>query len=155
MVAQVHGGRLRPARGEAGGTRAVGRAGEDVAVRYLLDLGWRVLDRNWRCGAPVRGELDVVALEPATRGRAPVLVAVEVKTRRSLVAGPPAAGVDARKLARLRRLASAWVRRHPGRYRGPRVDVVSVLVRGGGPAQVRHHRGVGGWESPSVGGWEQ
>ena len=28
---------------------ALGRFGEDVAARYLSDLGMRVLERNWHC----------------------------------------------------------------------------------------------------------
>ena len=47
-------------------TRAVGRYGEDVAVRHLADAGWTVLARNWRHSEPeMRGELDIVAVDPA------------------------------------------------------------------------------------------
>ena len=35
-----------------------GRAGEERAASHLRDLGYTVLDRNWRCAA---GELDIVA----------------------------------------------------------------------------------------------
>ena len=72
---------------------AVGRRGEDLAARYLSDHGWQIVDRNWRPGTGLRGELDLVALEPAgTAGEGPpALVVIEVKTRTSLRAGPPAA----------------------------------------------------------------
>ena len=85
---------------EALGRPAVGRRGEDIAARYLGDHGWRVLDRNWRLSDGLRGELDLVALEPAA-DRPPTLVVVEVKTRTGLSAGPPAAAVDTAKLGRL------------------------------------------------------
>ena len=50
---------------------AVGRRGEDLAARYLSDHGWQIVDRNWRPGTGLRGELDLVALEPAgTAGEA-------------------------------------------------------------------------------------
>ena len=120
---------------------AVGRRGEDIVARYLDDRGWRVLDRNWRPGAGLRGELDLVALEPAA-GRAPTLVVVEVKTRTTLRAGPPAASVGAGKLARLRILAAAWAARHPVAHGGLRLDVVSVFLHPDRPADLRHHRGV-------------
>ena len=126
----------------ASGRAAVGRRGEDIATRYLDDRGWRVLDRNWRPGAGLRGELDLVALEPVS-GRAPALVVVEVKTRTTLSAGPPAASVSAGKLARLRVLAAAWAARHPVPHGGLRLDVVSVLLHPDRPADLRHHRGVG------------
>src|SRR5690348_11604753 len=53
----------------------LGRHGEELAAEYLQRHGMRILDRNWRCRS---GELDIVALD------ARVLVAAEVKTRRSL-----------------------------------------------------------------------
>ncbi|MFG2846622.1 YraN family protein, partial [Kitasatospora sp. NPDC048296] len=38
----------------------LGRYGEQVAARRLVEAGLRILDRNWRC---VEGELDIVALD--------------------------------------------------------------------------------------------
>ena len=124
---------------------AVGRRGEDLAARYLSDHGWQIVDRNWRPGTGLRGELDLVAMEPAgTAGEGPpVLVVSEVKTRTSLRAGPPAASVDADKLMRLRVLAAAWVAQNPVSHGRFRLDVISVLLRSGLPAELRHHRGVG------------
>ena len=49
-----------------------GKLGEDKVYLYLLDLGYTVLERNWRIG---RRELDFVCLDGE------VLVVVEVKTR--------------------------------------------------------------------------
>ena len=43
---------------------AVGRRGEDLAARYLSDHGWQIVDRNWRPGTGLRGELDLVAWNP-------------------------------------------------------------------------------------------
>ena len=103
-----------PARGpggegdaRAGASRqSTGRCGEDLAATYLEDIGWKILERNWRPDHGLRGELDIIALEPAAAhhepGSAsvadpaeawarPRLVIVEVKTRSSLRQGPPAA----------------------------------------------------------------
>ncbi|WP_424924074.1 YraN family protein [Actinomyces bowdenii] len=120
-----------------------GRHGEDLAAAYLSDIGWQVLDRNWRPGRGMRGELDLIALEATPRSARPVLVVIEVKTRRSLRQGPPAAAVDGRKLARLRALAAAWAAAHRVAHSWLRIDVISVLLPEEGPAQLRHHRGVG------------
>ena len=116
---------------------AVGRYGEDVAVRHLSASGMEVLARNWRCEL---GEIDVVAREGST------VVVCEVKTRRGLDYGTPLEAVTARKMARLRRLAARWVAewvaesgQHPPDVR---IDVVSVLVRRQGGALVEHLRGV-------------
>lgn len=131
-----------PARSVQGAR--TGRLGEEIAARYLCDQGWQLLDRNWRPGpgSGLRGELDLVALDPD--GDAPVLVALEVKTRRGLAVGTPAGAVTLTKLAQLRALAGRWAETHrpPGTAAGLRVDVLSVLLRPDGPAQLRHHRGV-------------
>ena len=90
-----------------------------------------------------RGELDLVALDPTTGAPAPALVCVEVKTRASRPAAPPAAAVTAAKLARLRALTGAWAASHEVAHCGLRIDVVSIVLRPGLPAVLRHHRGVG------------
>lgn len=140
------GARRPPAgRGESAAQRRrrTGSLGEQIAAHYLVDCGWRVLERNWRPGAGLRGELDLVALDPTTGAPAPVLVCVEAKTRASRPAAPPAAAVTAAKLARLRALTCAWAASHEVAHCGLRIDVVSIVLRPGLPAVLRHHRGVG------------
>jgi putative endonuclease len=111
----------------------VGEYGERLAAEHLRADGMEILDRRWRC--PI-GEVDIVAAD------AGCLVVVEVKTRRSTVAGLPVEAVTPAKRARLRRLAAAWLADHPTGWPEVRIDVVSVLVpRHGGPV-VDHLRGV-------------
>lgn len=115
---------------------AVGRFGEQVAADHLSTAGLEILERNWRCRD---GELDIVARDGAA------LVFVEVKTRSSLAFGLPAAAVDRRKVARLRRLAVRWMDEHRevDRFWGSvRFDVVSVVRRSAGGPQIEHLRGV-------------
>lgn len=103
----------------------LGRAGEDRAAAYLYELGWTLIERNWRCSA---GEIDVVAED----GRD--LVIVEVKTRRGEGFGHPFEAVDARKKGRLWRLAMAWIAAHPDRAQGRRLRLDAVSVLGPDPA---------------------
>ena len=111
---------------------ALGRYGEDVAARHLIQQGIVVLDRNWRCA---EGELDIVGRE----GR--VLVVCEVKTRRGSGFGSPLEAVTPRKVRRLRRLAGRWLAERGARPESIRFDVVGVLQPGRGAAQVEHVRG--------------
>lgn len=121
-------------------TRAVGRYGEDVAVRHLADAGWTVLARNWRHSEPeMRGELDIVAVDPAED----CLVAVEVKTRRSLRAGHPLEAVTDLKVRQVRRLLAAWCVQYEPAAARLRVDVLAVTVPAAGAAHVEHVRAVG------------
>src|SRR4051812_50043004 len=100
-------------------TDAVGDYGERVAQRFLTEQGMTVLCRGWRCG---QGEIDIVAVDGSC------LVVCEVKTRRSVLAGTPLDAVTPEKLARLRRLAAAWLADHGGGYAEGRIDAVRVLV---------------------------
>ncbi len=98
----------------------LGRRGENEAATYLTSLGYRIVDRNWRCSA---GEVDIVALDGTE------LVIVEVKTRSGRGYGDPLEAVDPRKLTRLCVLAGAWRRAHREvRARTTRVDLIGVLM---------------------------
>jgi putative endonuclease len=106
----------------------LGRAGEDRAARYLEQLGFEILDRNWRCRA---GEIDVVAADAST------VVVVEVKTRRGEAYGHPFEALDARKRARLWRLAVAWAGAHREQIQGRRLRIDAVGLIGAEPANAR------------------
>jgi putative endonuclease len=103
----------------------LGRAGEERAAEHLVGAGYRIIDRNWRCP---QGEVDIVAV------RADVLVVTEVKTRRSLDFGHPLEAIDARKAARLWRLAAAWIAAHPHEARGRRLRIDAIAITGPDPA---------------------
>ncbi len=112
---------------------AVGAYGERVAERFLVQAGFVVLERNWRC--PL-GEIDIVARD------GDCLVVCEVKTRSSVAFGHPLEAVTSRKAARLRRLALAWVEARGVRPKEIRVDLVAVLRSPQGAATVDHLRAV-------------
>jgi putative endonuclease len=104
--------------------RRLGAAGEELAAAWYEAAGYKVLDRNWRCG---EGELDLVCR------LGPTVVVCEVKTRRSDAFGSPAEAVTWAKRRRVRRLGARWLREHGIRCRQVRFDVASVM---GGRVQV-------------------
>ena len=110
---------------------AVGRYGEDVAARHLIDAGLEIVARNWRCA---EGEIDIVARECGA------LVICEVKTRSTDRYGVPAEAITRRKADRLRRLAALWLQEHPAGGADVRFDVVSVTRSRRGAATVEHLR---------------
>ena len=82
-------------------TREKGDRGEEAAARYLMDRGFTILDRQWRCRY---GELDLVA-----RDREGTVCFVEVKLRSGAMAGLPREAVGFRKQQRLRNAAALWL----------------------------------------------
>ena len=101
----------------------LGAWGERCAQSYLRSEGYRILDRNWRVRG---GELDIVA----SSAQRQAIVAVEVKTRRSINAGIPEEAVTPVKLQRLRSLLVQWVAENQIRAPKLAIDVIGVQVRG-------------------------
>lgn len=100
----------------------VGAVGERAAELAYVRRGYRVLARNWRCRL---GELDLVLR------RGDVVVFCEVKTRRGASFGEPWQAVDARKQAKLRAVAQAFLIATALRPPSTRFDVASVTVARG------------------------
>lgn len=84
----------------AAATRSFGREAEERAAAYLEKLGYRVLQRNYRCRG---GEIDLVALDGAT------LVFVEVKARHSDHFGTSGEAIGRRKAHHLRVAAATYL----------------------------------------------
>jgi putative endonuclease len=98
--------------------KQVGRLGEELAARFLLQKGYVIRDRNW---ATRMGELDIIAMKDGQ------LVIVEVRTTRSAKFGYGLESVDFRKQQKLRRLAVLYLSRHRLHHLPLRFDVISVL----------------------------
>lgn len=115
----------------------LGAHGERLAAAHLERAGYRVLERNARCGR--LGELDIVA-----RGER-CLVFCEVKTRVAGTTAGPSGPLDAigpRKRLRLRRLAAEWLRTREQDGRRPpwiRFDAIGVTVSRAGDLLLLDH----------------
>jgi putative endonuclease len=118
------------------GRTEVWRAGEDLAAAHLTSLGWRIVERNWRCAA---GELDIIAVQP---GRPDVVVFCEVKCRRGTAFGQPVEAITQAKLAKLRELTLHWLRAQDRPAPSIRVDAIGVLLPRDAPPTIDHRRGI-------------
>lgn len=114
-----------------------GQRGEDEAFFWLRGLGYTVVARRWR-SERLRGDLDLVAWDGDT------LVIVEVKTLTAASSAeafrPAEWQVDRDKQRMLRRMAAAYRRQMPERWRDrcvTRYDVVSVYLGSGEDAGLR------------------
>ena len=102
-------------------TKEKGRAGEQLAARFLEKQGFRILDRNYRNRL---GEIDIVAED---RG---VLVFVEVRTLKAYAGHSPEETIQLRKQQHISRTALAYVQHKRLEDRPARFDVVSVTLEG-------------------------
>ena len=112
--------------------KAAGDRGEAEVARYLRQQGCTLLASQWRCRF---GELDLVA-----RDRQGTICFVEVKLRGPKSIGLPREAVDARKQARLRRTAEAYL----GCYEldaPARFDVAEVYCAENGAMRVEYLAG--------------
>lgn len=105
-----------------------GALGEQYACRFLEELGYELVERNWRFG---KDELDIIAR--TTRE----LVIVEVKTRSSDQHGQPEEAVKKGKRSTMIRGANAYVQ-GTGCELALRFDIVSVILHPSGKPFIHH-----------------
>ncbi len=105
------------ARGNA--RQGLGQLGERLAAQRLLDCGYRILERNFRCRY---GEIDLIAEDEHD------LIFVEVKTRRGDGFGRPEEAVTVRKQHKIIQVASYYLDLHACSERSWRIDVVAVQL---------------------------
>jgi putative endonuclease len=105
------------------GRRDIGAEGEAVVAHHYERLGWRVVERNWRCRD---GEIDLIVASGTT------IAFCEVKTRTSDRFGGGAAAVGWEKQRRIRGLAARWLRESGTHPTDVRFDVAAVMASGRG-----------------------
>ncbi len=99
-----------------------GKTGEDLAIVYLEQKGYGILERNWRSR---RNEVDVIASKKDT------LHFVEVKTRSSLDFALPESKVKGKKLQHLKDAATVYLELHP-EWKWIQFDILSIIKKDDG-----------------------
>jgi putative endonuclease len=103
----------------------IGELGEKAAVKFLENLGYKILDRNYQNNFGRRlGEIDIIAKEKEE------IVFVEVKTReyRKYRNTDPEENVTSGKIRRLAKIATAYLRQNRLENSDYRFDVISVWL---------------------------
>jgi len=99
--------------------RAIGTEYEQKAARYLENLGYQILDQNFRCKM---GEIDLIAKE------GDYLVFVEVKYRADGRMGQPQEAVGYRKQQKICKAASYYcMRQRISNMQPCRFDVAACI----------------------------
>lgn len=100
--------------------REIGDRGEDIAVKYLKELGWQILDRNYYAG---HTEIDIIA-----KNKRGVIVFVEVKTRSNTRYGHPIEYVSESKVKSIYKVAEVWVQKNNAQNKFMRFDVIGIVA---------------------------
>ena len=105
--------------------REIGAEYEDVAVKYLIDRGYEILEKNYRCRF---GEIDIIARHKV--GNDIFIVFIEVKYRKNERTGSPFEAVDYKKQMIIRKVSEYFLITN-GYKEMPRVryDVVGITGR--------------------------
>jgi putative endonuclease len=99
--------------------KRTGKKGEELAAAYLVETGYRIIERNYRC---CFGEIDIVAWEGET------LVFAEVKSRRTEAYGAPQLSVGREKQDKISRIALNYLSEKHLHHHPARFDVVAVKL---------------------------
>ncbi|MBR6775040.1 MAG: YraN family protein [Bacteroidales bacterium] len=106
----------------------LGALGEQIAVDYLIERGYQIIERNWSNG---HKEIDIVAKDDDT------IVIVEVKTRRSTYLVEPETAVDVFKQRNLIWAANSFVNRF--QYDNDiRFDIISIVIDRNNEKRIEH-----------------
>ena len=95
-----------------------GKKGETMAAEWLIQKGYRIIERNWRHG---RYEVDIIAR------LGDICHFVEVKTISTPVYGHPEEKVNNKKIKNLMNSAAAWLHSNaPGKR--VQYDILSITM---------------------------
>ncbi|PKP49209.1 MAG: YraN family protein [Bacteroidetes bacterium HGW-Bacteroidetes-1] len=96
----------------------LGKLGEELALKHLRGLGYKILEQNWHYG---REEIDIIAMDNTT------LVIIEVKTRATNWFGEPEFAVTRSKQKALVRAAEGYIIKNDLNL-DTRFDIISIVI---------------------------
>jgi putative endonuclease len=107
---------------------SVGKIGENLAVSYLEDKGYNIIERNYRFG---RGEIDIIVEKNQ------MLIFIEVKTKKHGDFGDPIYWTTRSKQKQIGRIARGYLYERNITDRDCRFDVITVTWEKGA-WKIRH-----------------
>ncbi len=113
-----------------GRNKVVGGRGEYEAVRFLENLGYKIVCKNFRSGG---GEIDIIARQGDT------LVFVEVKSSNGSEFGNPEDRVSKKKQRQIARIAARYIESHKPDVEDYRFDVISITFQKNG-VSIKHFK---------------
>jgi len=95
-----------------------GNTGEALAVKYLMERGYKILQQNWRHS---HWEVDIIAEKDS------ILHFIEVKTRRTKKYGYPEEAVNNKKIQNLINAAEEYLYQQP-QWKRVQFNILSITI---------------------------
>lgn len=99
--------------------RDIGSLGEEISENFLVESGYTILDRNFRCKT---GEIDLIARD------GDYICFIEVKTRCGNLFGSPCEAVNYSKQKRISKTAQMYILKKKLFKFHFRFDVIEVIL---------------------------
>lgn len=104
---------------------AIGNNGEELACKYLINKGYKIIRRNFHFGR--YGEIDIISEFNNT------LIFIEVKYRKSLTFGSPVCAISVAKQKSLRKSAEGYLYVNKITDKDCRFDLIAIDASSGTP----------------------
>lgn len=101
-------------------SQKLGKEGENYATQYLIEQGYKILQRNFTCK---QGEIDIIAKDKKE------YVFIEVKTRQNFHYGMPSESVTKTKQKHIINAVRYYLYSQKLENRYVRIDVIEVLKK--------------------------
>ncbi len=98
-----------------------GLLGEEIASKYLISEGYKIIDRNYRTKI---GEIDIIAI------KSQILVFVEVKARTNIDYGYPYEAVNWKKQQKIINSSLIYLKQKNLNNHQVRYDIIEVFLSG-------------------------
>ena len=105
-----------------------GRHSEIMAQNYLMSIGYKILETNWRSG---HKEIDIIAKDEN------IIVFVEVKSRTNDIFAKPEDAVNFKKIKNIVRAANTYLISH-NIENDSRFDIITLLLMTSGEYKIEH-----------------
>lgn len=100
--------------------KCFGNIGEDIGAKYLEQIGYKIIERNFNCR---QGEIDIIAKDKDE------LVFIEVKTRSSLFFGKPKEAVNFYKQKHILKSTRYYLYIHKLNNCFMRFDIIEIYFK--------------------------
>lgn len=108
-----------------------GIEGEEIAEKYLINLGYEILERNFHSS---QGEIDIIAKDRDC------LVFVEVKNYSYRSYGSPVGAVGKSKKQSLIHAAQTYIYKNNKKNEFARFDVITIFRKYNGSKRIEHFK---------------